>query len=71
MMKAQTPSKMVQWDISFSASFYTNGAAPTFRMDALRDALIALLPPGTGVGPVGALIEGPVMDAPSAAGRPR
>ena len=43
------PVLMVPHVYTFSVVLYTNGNAPSFSNDALRDALIAALPPGTGV----------------------
>lgn len=45
------PTLMVPYVVSFSVVIYTNGVMPAWSLD-LRDALIAALPPGTGVGEV-------------------
>lgn len=46
------PQLMVAHVHTFGVVLYTNGNAPAWPADALRDALIAALPPGTGVGPI-------------------
>jgi len=43
---------MVPHVFTFGVVLYTNGSAPSWPADAVRDALIAALPPGTGVGAV-------------------
>ncbi len=49
---------MVPHVYTFGVVLYTNGSAPRWPAEAVRDALIAALPPGTGVGPVTATNHG-------------
>jgi len=62
-LESAHPLLMVPHVFSFSVVLYTNGAAPTWKGPVLRDALIAALPPGTGVSDVTvtnhAVYEGP------------
>lgn len=46
------PSLMVPHVITFGVVLYSNGPCPAWPAQALRDALIAALPPGTGVGEI-------------------
>jgi hypothetical protein len=51
-LQERHPSLMVPHVFTFGVVIYTNGSAPTWPSVALRDALIAACPPGTGVGEI-------------------
>jgi hypothetical protein len=46
------PQLMVPHVFTFGVVLYTNGSAPIWPADAIRSAMVAALPPGTGVGGV-------------------
>lgn len=51
-LKTPHPILMVPHLMSFSVVVYTNGAAPVFPANTVRDALLAVLPAGTGLGEI-------------------
>lgn len=51
-LKERHPTLMVPHVFTFGVVLYTNGPAPVWRAEALRETLISCLPPGTGVGEV-------------------
>lgn len=52
------PQLMVPYVITFGVVIYTNGSAPVWPSETLRDALTKALPPGTGIGPVTSTVQG-------------
>ena len=62
---APHPQLMVPHVFTFGVVLYTNGSAPTWHVDAIRDALIAVLPPGTGVGGITATNHGVYTEKPT------
>lgn len=51
-LQERHPGLMVPHVFTFGVVVYTNGPAPTWPSETLRNALVAALPPGTGVGRV-------------------
>ena len=51
-IETQHPILMVPYVYSFSVVIYTNGNAPVWPSSAVRDGLVAALPPGVGIGEV-------------------
>lgn len=51
-LKERHPTLMVPYVVTFGVVIYTNGGMPAWPSNLLRDALVAALPPGTGVGEV-------------------
>jgi hypothetical protein len=51
-LKEAHPMLMVPYVFTFGVVIYTNGNAPVWPADALREAIVGALPPGTGVGQV-------------------
>lgn len=73
-LKTTHPLLMVTEVVSFSVVLYWTGRCgkekPIIRNEALRDAIIAMLPPGTGVGDVSQVTHGQYAEPPRAAEGP-
>lgn len=60
-LSVQDPLLMVPIRYTFSVVVYNNGVAPHFPTEAIRNALVEALPPGTGVGDVSCTNHGVYM----------
>jgi hypothetical protein len=60
-LSVQAPLLMVPIRYTFSVIIYNTGVTPRWSMDAVRNALVAALPPGTGVGCVSCTDHGVYM----------
>lgn len=68
-LKERHPMLMVPEVFTFGVVIYTNGGSDRARLpaEAIRSAIVAALPPGTGVGPVTATNHGVYTDRQGAA----
>lgn len=57
-LETQHPLLMVPHVFTFSVVLYTNGNAPMWPSEAIYDALVAALPPGTGVSGISSVSHG-------------
>lgn len=61
MTVSPNPLFMVPYRVVIGVMIYAPDRLPTIDADSIRKAIVDTLPPGHGVGPVNAMIEGPVM----------
>lgn len=57
-LSTQHPLLMVPAVYSFSVVLYHNGVLPVWPTEAIRDAIVAALPPGTGVSDISSTCHG-------------
>lgn len=64
-LQERHPGLMVPLVFTCGVVIYTNGEQTHFPAEQVRAAIIAALPPGTGVGPVTATVHGVYEGKPS------